>query len=288
MFDKQGEFSPDPKAANFLKMVNKKARDLIKPIVLAIPYGATAYQVAAMLDKKKFVSYTKKDGTLVEYETYDTEYGQYIINTYLNEYKDLHKYMLNMEIQALTKGYVSSLFGRRRHFQFTVPVFNLLSSKGIEYTDFVSCNNKQLKNISCSFTLASGDSIHLSALELKEICRQTGLNYYSIKDKGAWDFIKSKFKEELNNAKNCPIQTLAGHIANRAMLEVCRAFKKGNINGWLAIQVHDELTTYVETSQVELGSKYLQISMEKNEFTNKIDIPMIAEPIICDNLKESK
>jgi len=97
--------------------------------------------------------------------------------------------------------------------------------------------------------------------------------------------IRSKFKNSLNNAKNFPIQGLAAHIVNRAMIALADAFDKNNIDGWISLQVHDEVTTIVREDQAELAAKLLQDCMEN---TTKISVPLYAEPIIADNWAEAK
>lgn len=97
--------------------------------------------------------------------------------------------------------------------------------------------------------------------------------------------LRWKFKNLLNNAKNFPIQGLAGHICNRAMIATNRAFKTSNIDGYIAIQVHDEITCIVKDESISVASHLLQNSMVN---TTKISIPLGAEPIIADNWAEAK
>lgn len=94
-----------------------------------------------------------------------------------------------------------------------------------------------------------------------------------------------KFKNYLNNGKNFPIQSTAAHIVNRAMLETSRQFKKNNIDGYIAAQVHDEITCIVKEEQAELAKSLLKKAMEE---TTKIEVPLISEPIIADNWAEAK
>lgn len=97
-------------------------------------------------------------------------------------------------------------------------------------------------------------------------------------------------KADLNNAKNHPIQGLAGHITNMGMLTTQRAFRNNGLDAWVALQVHDEITCYAREDQAELAKDCLQKGMEENIYTLplKADVVMIAEPVICDNLKDSK
>jgi DNA polymerase I-like protein with 3'-5' exonuclease and polymerase domains len=52
--------------------------------------------------------------------------------------------------------------------------------------------------------------------------------------------------------------------------------------------VHDELTCIVKESQAKKAKKILQDSMENNRITKRIDIPILAEPIIAKTLDEAK
>jgi len=97
--------------------------------------------------------------------------------------------------------------------------------------------------------------------------------------------VRRKFKNCLNNAKNFPIQGLAAHIVNRAMIAISREFKKQGIDGWIALQVHDEITCIVIESQAELAKKIIKDCMEN---TTKISVALNAEPLIADNWGEAK
>lgn len=93
--------SSNPKDANFLKKVAPDMRQLAKVIALAIPYGSTAFQIAAQL------GYMKNGRP-------DTDRAQKLIDLYLRAYPNLHKYMKRQELLAKKQGYVTNLFGRVR------------------------------------------------------------------------------------------------------------------------------------------------------------------------------
>lgn len=97
-----------------------------------------------------------------------------------------------------------------------------------------------------------------------------------------------RFRNSMNNAKNFPIQSTAASVANAAMIKLSKLFKKHKIDGWLALQVHDELTCIVREDQAEFAAELLKDSMENNDVTRKIDIPILAEPIIATNLADAK
>lgn len=96
---------------------------------------------------------------------------------------------------------------------------------------------------------------------------------------------RRKFKTLLNNAKNFPIQGLAAHIVNRSMIAITRKFKEFNIEGWICLQCHDEITCTVKEYQAELVKNILRDCMQN---TTKISIPLIAEPIIGTSWADSK
>jgi DNA polymerase-1 len=97
-----------------------------------------------------------------------------------------------------------------------------------------------------------------------------------------------EFRNQMNNAKNFPIQSTAAHITNAALIKLARLFKKHNIDGWICLQIHDEIVAYAREDQAELAAQLLKQAMEDNEITNQIDIPIIAEPAIGNNFAEVK
>ena len=97
-----------------------------------------------------------------------------------------------------------------------------------------------------------------------------------------------KFRNLLNNAKNFPIQATAAHVCNAAMIKLSREFKNNDINGWIGLTIHDEITCIVKEEQAELAASLLKDAMENNDITNQIDIPIKAEPLIGNNFSETK
>jgi len=110
------------------------------------------------------------------------------------------------------------------------------------------------------------------------------LDRYWAKKNGLSD-ARYQLKTLLNNSKNFPIQSTAAHIVNRAMLAVARALKKNKIQGYLVAQVHDELTLIVEESKAEQAAELLKQAMEN---TTKIEVPLVAEPLIAENWADAK
>jgi DNA polymerase I-like protein with 3'-5' exonuclease and polymerase domains len=273
MFDENNEFSPDPKDANFLKKVAKAKRSEVKPIVLGIPYGSGAFQVATMCNKYKEIL-DKKTGEMKKIP--DEEYGQWVIDKYLGTYGSLYKYMEQMELDCLKKGYVESLFGRRRHFQYAPVVYKFLREKGLTHRDLIDCKHLVLKKAEISVASNLGNKMNFTKDELKALIKDMGLDYVKCAEKGFWAYVRSIFKNDVNNSKNFPIQSLAGHITNKGMLDTTRKFKELGLDAWVFLQVHDEISCYVAEDTAEQGSEILKNGMENNVFAKALDVAMIA------------
>jgi DNA polymerase I-like protein with 3'-5' exonuclease and polymerase domains len=277
MEDREGKYSADPKAPNFLKKLDKSKRDMVKPVVLGVPYGARAPQVANLMGFRIKVNHHG-----VEKEFLDVERGKAFRDKYLSTYRELHRYMIKQEMLANTEGFVETLVGRRRHFKFTTKVFDLLRKANLDYEEFLDEKNQELKKMSYKGLLTKEDITTLS--------KELGFALYDEK-KGQyrdWGFVRSMYKNELNNAKNFPIQALGAHLTNRAMLDMMREFKSRGLDAWVCLQVHDEITVYGADAQIDEVVNIIREAMEHNIYTKLVDIPMIAEPIIATNLKDAK
>jgi DNA polymerase I-like protein with 3'-5' exonuclease and polymerase domains len=97
-----------------------------------------------------------------------------------------------------------------------------------------------------------------------------------------------KYRNYMNNSKNFPIQSTAASVCNAAMIKLSKLFKKNKIDGWIALTIHDEITCIVREDQASFAAELLQDSMQNNWVTAKIDIPILAEPMIGDNFAEAK
>jgi DNA polymerase I-like protein with 3'-5' exonuclease and polymerase domains len=98
--------------------------------------------------------------------------------------------------------------------------------------------------------------------------------------------LRREYKNFLNNSVNIQVQGLAAHGCNRAAILIMNEFAKQNIDGYVAIQVHDELGAIVREDQAELAYKIMDQCM-----ANSIDISPIklkTEGKIGNNLAECK
>lgn len=93
-----------------------------------------------------------------------------------------------------------------------------------------------------------------------------------------------KFKSMLNLAKNFPIQAMAAHVMNRSAVNIMRQFKLENIDGYIALQIHDQIICIVKEEQAlrakEIVKQYMETSVD-------VGLPLIADPNIADNMKDS-
>jgi DNA polymerase I-like protein with 3'-5' exonuclease and polymerase domains len=307
MFDKAGQYSADPNAKNFLKKVYPKGRKLIKATVLGIPYGAGNAQVATMTGHT--IKSTKPNKHGIYEERPDVAKGKELRDLYLATYPRLSYYMERMERQAVELGYVQCKYGRRRHFEWAKLIGDFLEQLPTKNDFHYDQMSKVNSLVQVSSTKLQGTSVDIKDINsgniiwllteknLEELCKVLNINFSvdkfgkdGCKQKGGWSYIKSLLKGDLNNAKNFPIQGLAGSVTNMGMLVTARLFKEHNIDGWIFTTVHDEIGCYVREDQAELGRELLQNGMENNIFTLPLanDVKMIAEPIICDNLRDSK
>lgn len=285
IFDHEGQYSADPKAPNFLKKVAKPKRTFIKPIVLGIPYGAEDAQVAHLIGA--YVEKTNhKTGKVEKY--LDIEEGKRVRDAFLGKLGNLKQYMDDRDLDAVTQGFVETIVGRRRHLPYAKKINDVLERHGVNYQSLRYASKNQLNSKTATFVDKFGCQVQLTEEMLEEIAKSLKIRSSKLKEKDYWVYVKNMLKADLNNAKNNPIQGLAGHITNKGMLDANRLFRQAQIDAWVALQVHDEITCYAKTEDAEKAAECLRQGMEQNEFAKMVDIPMIADPEICDNLKDAK
>ena len=89
----------------------------------------------------------------------------------------------------------------------------------------------------------------------------------------------------LNISVNHRVQGLASSIINRAMATLSSKIEEQNLDGWIMMQIHDELVCCVKKDQAEQVSKLMKESMEG---AYQLKVPLIANPIIGSTLAECK
>lgn len=285
LYDEDGLYSADENDPNFLKRVAKHLRNFIKPVVLAIPYGAEAGQVAVMTNSTKQIK--NDEGKTVTIP--DFAEGQRIMDAYLGGLPNLAKYMRDQENFAMEKGYVESLFGRRVHLPNAKIISDAFKRHDLDPRLLLQGTKENLNKRETAYKARKAKkNIVLRKDLLEEIRSEIGISVAKLQEKGYWRLIKHLLKSDLNNAKNNPIQMLASHITNRSMLDANRWIRKCKYDARVLLNIHDEVMLYALEEYAEKAVPLLRYSMEKNDFALRVDVPMRADPTVCDNMMEAK
>ena len=163
-----------------------------------------------------------------------TEQAEKLIDDYLSAYPELKKWMTKSENQAKYEGFVRSEIGRIRHLPKVKTLHAKHGSKLLDY----KYRNKLIKK----------HANRLGKDEAKKLITSLYMDY----------------KNGVNNAKNFQIQSLSASIVNLAAIEINREFIKRGIDGWVALQIHDQLVMNVPEEKAEECRLFVQDIMENN------------------------
>jgi len=111
---------------NFLKKVYPELRQRSKAIALAIPYGATNFQLSKSLD----ISMDEADD---------------LINSYLGSFPKLKDWMDSSKEQAQEKGFVSTKLGRVCHLPMVKDLFSIYGDKLLDFKYRARINKRKGK-----------------------------------------------------------------------------------------------------------------------------------------------
>ena len=175
----------------------------------------------------------------------DTEEAEELIEGYLSGFPDLRKWMDNSEDMARHLGYVQSEVGRKRHLDKVKYLYKIHGDKLLDF----KYRNKIAKKYG-----------------KEEV-------YCMYKD----------YKNGLNNAKNFQIQSLSASIVNMAAIEINRELIKRQIDGWVSLQIHDQLVVNVPVEKEEECRVLVQEIMENNY---KLSLDLKAPAEIAKNLAD--
>lgn len=173
----------------------------------------------------------------------DTEDAEELIEGYLSGFPELREWMQTSEQQAKSLGYVESEVGRKRHLPQVKKIARVHGDKILDY----KYRNKLNKRLG----------------------KDVVLNLYR------------DYKNGLNNAKNFQIQSLSASIVNMAAIEINKELQNRGIDGWVALQIHDQLVVNVPEENAEECRDLVEDIMENNY---KISIALRAPAEIADNL----
>lgn len=127
------EYSADKKAPNYLKELRPEVRQLWKVPTLGIVYGMEEARL------RQAIGCSWKEANK-------------IITDYKNTYPNLKKYMWKCDHDAITKGYVTTIFGRKRHLAFAQELEVLYGHKNLLDYKYAAKNGllelrRKLKNL---------------------------------------------------------------------------------------------------------------------------------------------
>lgn len=184
------------------------------------------------------------------------EYAQELIDGYLNGFPALQKWMRDSEQFVKENGWIRIETGRIRHLPKVKELYDIHGDKLLDF----KYRNKLQAQYQRKF--------YLSKKEAKE--KVNGM----YKD----------YKNGLNNAKNVQIQGLSASIVNRAAIAINREFTNRGIDGWVSLQIHDQLVMSVPEADKEEAKELVQDIMENNY---KLSINLKAPAEIGINLYEA-
>lgn len=95
-------------------------------------------------------------------------------------------------------------------------------------------------------------------------------------------------KKALNAAKNFPIQSSCASIMNRFMIEMGMWIEESGVDCRVLLQIHDEGCYDCDESVAELVCEKIKYYMENNKYARMLTVPLIATPIVGNNLGECK
>ena len=219
--------SPSKSDQNYLGRVNKPLRQKAKDYSLGIPYGLGAYGLSKLIDVR-------------EYE------AKSLIDSYLNSYPQLKKWMDRTDDRVKKVGQVASEAGRVRHLEFAPEIWE--------------------KN---GPIILDGRKLWL---------KWNGSKKYEEKKEEA-----RKIKKALNNGKNFQIQSLAASITNRACIAIARELKRKGVDGHVCAQIHDQIIVRVPKDMAKTWRKTVQFLMEN---AYKISIPLKAPAEVAKDFYE--
>lgn len=224
---------------------DKKADNYLGKVAKAVRQAAKAYCLG--------VPYGMTAYALGKTLGITTEEAEVLIDGYLGGFPELKKWMDDSKRQAQYNGFVRSEVGRVRHLP---KVKELHAKHGEKLLDF-KYRNKLIKKMSRS----------LGKDEAKKKVNDAYMDY----------------KNGINNSRNFQIQSLGASIVNLAAIEINREFIKRGIDGWVALQIHDQLVMNVPEEKADECREFVQDIMENNY---KLSIALKAPAELAHNLKD--
>jgi DNA polymerase-1 len=185
------------------------------------------------------------------------EYASDLIKKYKNAFPSLFDWVADQQQSAIEQGFVVNLVGRRRRANVAHAIYKQFGIK--PYWKEIEKYYHRIKQ----------------AIPEAQYCEKPSDLFY-------------KCKNNLDNAVNFSIQSLAASICNAAMIDFYHKVKDNGLRAKIVLQVHDSITVECPKEEAEQVAQLLKQCMESNWVTKKVSVPMLAEPVISDSLKEDK
>lgn len=203
------------------------------------------------------IAYGMKAGKLAIQLKIDIEDAKKLVNAYLEAYPALNTWMQDSEEQAKELGYVVSLAGRKRRLPNVHYLHTKLGVKKFYKKALDDIYNKYKGKLPFFDKFEDGLSLYLTC------------------------------NNELNNAKNFQIQSLAASVTNAAMIKF--QTHAHELQAKIALQVHDEVIVTCPAEFADKTARLLEDCMLNNRVTKTLDVPMVGNAIITDkSLVEAK
>lgn len=228
----------------------KNRRTQSKSIVLGICYGRGINSIAQQLK-------------------ISPQEAQKIYDDVLNTFKGLERLKNESEYMAKTKGFVTTLWGRKRRLpDMKLPKYSISYTK--EYTNATGLTDVPVDVINSYLSSLSRCRSRTAVNKIKEEARQNGIY---IRDNGA--FI-ARAQRQCVNAR---VQGSAADMTKLAMCKIAHDEKLKELGFRMLIQVHDEIIGECpEENAQEAAERFAFVMSHAAE--EKVPIPFTSDVVI--------
>ena len=226
--EKMEQYSPDKKAANFLKKLAPQARQKAKAYSLGIPYGMGAYALGKSIDVPQ-------------------KEAQVLIDGYFEGFPELKKWFDESRVQAKTVGYVKTQVGRARHLPKVKELYerfgdDLLDWKkrqelerqyGVDKVRSMQMDFVNGLNNSCNFQIQSlsASIVNRAAIQINKRLKEAGINGWvcaQIHDQIITEVEESRSEEAARLVQDCMENTTKISLQLKAPPALSHNWKDGH------------------------------------------------------------
>jgi DNA polymerase-1 len=179
----------------------------------------------------------------------DKKEAQKLVDSYLNAFPNLARFMNESKKQANTVGFVRSQAGRIRRLHRAAALYR-------KYGPYIT-----------------------NALELWKEYNEDAALYKSARAD------RKIYQNLVNNAINFSIQSLAASAVNRASISIARELKMRQLDAKIVMSVHDEIVVHCKKEIVKEVSEIMKRIMEN---ILPLSVPLRTEPQFGLNFRQCK